>query len=568
MIEHAPRFETASRSGKSQFPGLSACNRVIGHLQTAGLCAVAALVGSPLSATPQGASSQTAAPAAPAPASAAPADVNPEGLYAGSIMFRQASASYPLYAIVQRDGSTSFFIRTATTTPGSPGGFVLSRVTVKPRGSLWSSPFTAVTQPGYKVGNLPHLAGSSGTINGLFQPGNVMMGRFMTPHDTGTFTLKLMSADHERLASNEVISGTFDYDVPGKGARVLATHRVKADGTASTTNAATRCTTAQTITIPDPSRNVYALNETVSCRAGAAKRYTGHQAYFPKGAGAAWNEGKPFETDTLVTITEGDGAGFMRVAMRQSPEADAVRANPSIAGLYHGEMTVAGSSVKYPVFAIVLKDGNASVFVTTKFPAPDSPQGFAFRGVNFKPNGNSFETPFTPFTQTGAVTPGLEKFAGVPGTIRGTVKPGESITATYTTPQATGTLTLNAMPEEYGRMGSGEDIAGVYDHVFTTHGMQVIGYEVLKPDGTNVHYDDVLKCPVLQIYTVPDAYHNTYAVENRVACPGRPVAKYEGLQAFFPRGTGAQVNGGTPFTTDTILAITEDNRTGFLKIAK
>lgn len=508
-------------------------------------------------------------PGAPASARAAvPADINPEGLYAGSIMFRQASASYPVYAIVLKDGTTSFFIRTSSSVPGSPHGFALSGVTIKPRGTVFSSPFVPVTQPGYAVGNLPHFAGSAGTINGVFRPGGTISGRFMTPHDTGTFTLKPMTDDYARSVSPEAIAGSFDYDFPVKGGAATGTDTVQTDGTATGTESAVRCTTLQKYMMPDASRNALAVDNSVACRSGGTKRYSGLQAYFPKGTGATWNEGKNFEADTLVTITQGSGAGFMRMAMRQSPEAAAIRANPSVAGLYHGEMTVAGSSAKYPVFAIVLKDGKASVFVTTAFPAPDSPQGFAFRGVNFKPDGANFETPFTPFTQTGAVTPGLEKFAGAPGIIRGTIKPGVSITGTYQNPVASGTLTLTAMPEEYGRMGSGEDIAGVYDHVFTTRGMQVIGYEVLKPDGTNVHYDDVLQCPVLQIYTVPDAYHNTYSVENRVACPGRPVSKYEGLQAFFPRGTGAQVNGGTPFTTDTILAITEDNRTGFLKIAK
>ena len=510
------------------------------------------------------------APAAPAAPAATPADPVPAGLYSGVMRFKMGTASYPIYAIVLQDGTASLFVRTSAGVAGSAHGFALHGLVVRPRNAVFSAPFTALTQPGYQVGNLPYFSGASGTLNGVVQPGGAITGRFMTPHDTGTFTLSPMAADTKRAASGAVIAGSFDQDLPGKSGIVAVPATVKADGTATAVDKTTRCGVSRTYVIPDPARNAYQIADEVNCGRGAARRYTGAQAFFPKGTGAAWNEGKPFDVDTLVTITDGEKAGYMKVAARRSADggAAAAVAPANVAGLYHGEMTVAGSSAKYPVFAIVLKDGSASVFATTSMPAPDSPQGFAFRGMMFKPNGADFETPFTPFTQPGNVVAGLEKFPGTPGTLRGQIKPDGSIVGTYTTPVASGTLMLAAMPEEYDRMGSGDDIAGSYYHVITTRGMQIIGYETIKPDGTNVHGDDLLKCPVLQIYTVPDAYHNAYVIENTISCPGRPASKYHGHEAFFPRGTGAAVNGGMPFTTNTILAITEDNRTGFLKIAK
>jgi hypothetical protein len=242
--------------------------------------------------------------------------------------------------------------------------------------------------------------------------------------------------------------------------------------------------------------------------------------------------------------------------------AAVLTANANPEGLYIGTLTNSVAGTTMPVFAIVLKDRTFAIFASASPFGPHVLLGITITGGRVAPAVGAFTTPYTATTQPGFTLDGTQN--KVSGTITGPVVAGTSITGTYVSPLDSGSLTVIAVPG-YGRAGSLAAIAGTYQYGYAGGPTQIIfATTTVNVDGTATVTDNAF-CSGPAVYSVPDTAHNACKVTNSAQCSGQPtMPALVGLGAFFPAGTGAALNGGTNFATDTFVAIADNGINGFM----
>ena len=275
-------------------------------------------------------------------------------------------------------------------------------------------------------------------------------------------------------------------------------------------------------------------------------------------------------TYTTPATTVSDSGASFTVAVTNSSgtvtsSAAVLTANGDAEGIYVGTLTFAIAGTTVPLFAVVLKDGTAAVFATQSALTTDVPLGFGLHGVSLKPQGASFSSPFTAYTQSGYQINGRKSFTG---TLAGTVSPGVSMTGTFTSTLDNGTFTLSALPADYARISSAASIAGTYHHSYAASGLVLDATDTINADGTGSG-TDTAGCVYAGSYAVPDPTHNAYKVTNDSTCgTNPPQARYNGLDVFFPAGSGAAVHGGVNFATDTVISVSDNSDTAYMLYAK
>lgn len=259
------------------------------------------------------------------------------------------------------------------------------------------------------------------------------------------------------------------------------------------------------------------------------------------------------------------GASFTVVVSNSGGQvtssAALLTANANPEGLYTGTLTNNVAHTTLPVFAIVLKDGTFEIFATEGTFTPKVPLGISISGAKVVPAAGSFSTAYTAYTQAGyTFTNGQAKISG---TMSGSIAPGTSITGTYVSPVDNGSFTLNAVAD-YGRAASTAMIAGTYRYSYVVGNVLIDATTTINADGTST-VSDTAMCSGPSLYSVPDATHNAYKVTNNAQCP-TAIPPFTGLAAFFPANTGAALNGGVSFTTDTLVAIADNGNSGLMVI--
>jgi hypothetical protein len=324
--------------------------------------------------------------------------------------------------------------------------------------------------------------------------------------------------------------------------------------------------TAPTITTQPQSQTV---------TTGSAATFT--VAASGSGLSYQWNRngaaiaGATSATYTIQSAALSDsGASFTVVVSNSGGQitssAATLTANANPEGLYTGTLTNNVAQATWPVFAIVLKDGTFAIFAKESDFAPKVGLGITISGAKVVPAVGNFSMAYTAYTQPGyTFTNGQTKISGtMTGTITpGTITPGTSITGTYTSPVDTGSFTLNAI-SDYGRAASTATIAGTYHYSYVVGNVFIDATTTIAADGTAT-VSDTAMCSGPSTYSVPDGTHNAYKVTNSAVCP-TPIPAFSGLAAFFPAHTGAALNGGMDFTTDTLVAIADNGNSGLMVI--
>ena len=235
------------------------------------------------------------------------ANANPEGLYVGTLTNNVAQATWPVFAIVLKDGTFEIFAKQADFAPKLPIGIVISGAKIAPAAGSFTATYTADTQPGLFFTN--GQSKLTGTMSGTITPGTSITGTYTSPVDTGSFALNAVP-DYNRAASTATIAGTYRYNYVASGFLVAASTTINADGTATVSDTSS-CAGPSTYSVPDALHNAYKVTNDAQCPGTTMPPYLGLAAFFPAGTGAAFNDGTNFSTDTLVSIADNGVNGFM-----------------------------------------------------------------------------------------------------------------------------------------------------------------------------------------------------------------------------------------------------------------
>lgn len=260
----------------------------------------------------------------------------------------------------------------------------------------------------------------------------------------------------------------------------------------------------------------------------------------------------------VLLLSACGGGGDESAAPAPTPP---VNANPE--GIYTGTMTATTAGATWPVFAIVLPDGTSAIFVTQSNFTVRVPIGFAITGVTLSPNVNSFTNNFTAYTQAGLLFTNGQ--TSVTGTLTGTVNARTSITGTWTSQLDSGSFTLSYAAGDYERAASNALLAGTYGHGYVANNFLVTATTTYLDNGTGTG-SDTINCTSALTYTIPDPTRNAYRVATNATCPTGALS-FNGLQARFPAGTGAALNGGVNFTTDTLVSVAHNGAQAYMIIA-
>jgi hypothetical protein len=242
--------------------------------------------------------------------------------------------------------------------------------------------------------------------------------------------------------------------------------------------------------------------------------------------------------------------------------AAVLTANGNPEGFYVGTLTSNIAQTTQTLLAVVLKDGTFQIFVKERDFSPLVPKGFSLSGAKVSPAAGSFTTTYTGYTLPGYVFSNNQPT--ITGTLTGTIAPGVSITGTYTSGVDTGSFALTAAPD-YNRAASTATIAGTYHYSYFPNATLINATITIDADGTATVVDSAA-CDGPVTYSVPDPLHNAYKVTNSAKCPGVTMPPFIGLAVFFPAGTGAALNDGENFPTDTLVAIADNGINGLMVI--
>ena len=223
------------------------------------------------------------------------------------------------------------------------------------------------------------------------------------------------------------------------------------------------------------------------------------------------------------TLTTGSSATFNVVASGTGTLAYQWNKN--------GAAIAGATSASYVTPAATLADSGASFTVVVRNSGGQVSSAAAVLTANANPEG----------IYTGSLTYNLA----------GTTWPVFSVTATA----------------DYSRAASGATIAGTYHYGYFANNFLVDATTTIDANGTGTASDTAM-CQGPTTSTVPDPTHNAYAATNNAACPGAAAnaPAFVGLQAFFPAGTGAALNSGVSFSTDTLVAVADNGTYGFMLI--
>jgi hypothetical protein len=231
---------------------------------------------------------------------------DPQGLYYGSATI--GGTTSPVYAMLLKDGTSALFAKTGEFAPGVPLGRVFAADKFLPTVFTFNQPFTAYLQLGDVFAD-----GSTqltGTLTGELAPGSRITGTITSTLDTATYEVEYLAAEYERPASGALIAGTYHYKGKLDATVVDGTLVFAADGTFTMSDSA-GCSGTGTYSIPDAERNAYRFLGNETCPWGHFT-FTGLQAYFPAGTGAAINDNVAFATDTLViSVTDGESGNML-----------------------------------------------------------------------------------------------------------------------------------------------------------------------------------------------------------------------------------------------------------------
>jgi Immunoglobulin domain len=274
-------------------------------------------------------------------------------------------------------------------------------------------------------------------------------------------------------------------------------------------------------------------------------------------------------TTPAVTLAD-TGATFSVAVSNAASKATSTNAtlsaNADPEGLYLGTVhyTVAGTTL--PIFAIVLKDGTAAVFVTEKVLPLNAPVGSSLHGLSIKPTGAGFSSPFIAYRQSGYLFTNGQ--STVNGTLSGTIIPGTSISGTFASDVDNGAFQLTAMTSDYNRPASLATLAGTYayDSAYYVQpsGPETTFHSVTTTDsaGNAGGATTSLGCTSNGATNViPNPLHNVYTTAVTFTCPApnpQATLSFTAMSAFFPAGTGAGIVGPAPFASDTQVIITDD----------
>lgn len=234
------------------------------------------------------------------------AHADPQGFYYGTATV--GSTTSPIFAMLLKDGTSALFAKTGDFAPGVPLGRVFSSDKFLPSVFTFNQPFTAYLQLGdvYPDGSTK----LTGTFTGELSPGDRITGTITSTLDTATYDVRYIAAEYERPADGALIAGTYHYKGKLDATVVNGTLVFDANGTFTISDDA-GCSGTGTYSIPDATRNVYRFVSQETCTWGSFQ-FTGLQAFFPAGTGAAINDNVAFANDTLVIIaTDGESGNLL-----------------------------------------------------------------------------------------------------------------------------------------------------------------------------------------------------------------------------------------------------------------
>ena len=274
-------------------------------------------------------------------------------------------------------------------------------------------------------------------------------------------------------------------------------------------------------------------------------------------------------TTPTVTLTD-SGASFTVTVTNSAGSVTSsgakLSANADPEGLYMGTISYATAGTSLPIFAIVLKDGTAAAFVTDHVLPVNAPVGYSLHGLAVNATGANFTSSFTALLQSGYVFNNGQRTSN--GTLAGTIAPGVSISGSFTSDLDHGSFVLNAMTSDYNRAATLATTAGTYKYdsaYFDTTAQQEKVFEATTngaADGSGSATTTTGCTSTGSTTTIPDPAHNAYKVTALFTCPvppnAAPTLTFTALSAFFPAGTGAGIVGTNPFTSDTVVIITDD----------